>query len=94
VEVSTSRFTDPNAIITIPERCLIIRDETASLRACIDSLALEYREAIVLREIEQLSYREIAEITSAPLGTVMSRLSRARRQLKDCYLTHAAGGRQ
>lgn len=77
-----------------PERCLIIRDETASLRACIDSLPVEYRETVVLREIEQLSYKEIAEITSVPIGTVMSRLCRARRQLRNCYLMHATGGRK
>ena len=40
-----------------------------------------FREALVLRELEELSYREIADITGAPIGTVMSRLARARRML-------------
>jgi RNA polymerase sigma factor (sigma-70 family) len=45
-------------------------------------LSVEIREALVLREFEDLSYREIAELTSVPIGTVMSRLSRGRRQLQ------------
>jgi len=47
-------------------------------------LPLEYREAIVLRELEELSYKEISEIARVPVGTVMSRLARARRRLQQC----------
>ena len=51
------------------------------IRAAVAELPMEYREVLVLREFEELSYREIAAIIAAPIGTVMSRLSRARDQL-------------
>ena len=57
--------------------------DTAALRAALESLRPEFREALVLRELEGLSYKEIAEIADVPTGTVMSRLARARRQLQD-----------
>jgi RNA polymerase sigma factor (sigma-70 family) len=57
--------------------------ETEQLRAAIEELPLEFREAIVLKDIQGLSYREIAEIAGVPIGTVMSRLSRGRRRLTD-----------
>ena len=57
--------------------------ERAELRDALDQLPIEYREAIVLREIEGLSYKEIASVTGTPIGTVMSRLSRARRRLQE-----------
>jgi len=56
----------------------------APLRNCIESLPLEYREIIIMRELEELSYREIADIASVPIGTVMSRLARARKRLEEC----------
>ena len=52
------------------------------LQTALDRLQPEYREAIVLREIEGLAYREIAQVTGVPIGTVMSRLSRARKRLQ------------
>jgi RNA polymerase sigma-70 factor, ECF subfamily len=51
------------------------------LRQAIAALPVDYREVLILREFEGLSYREIAEVVSAPIGTVMSRLSRARDRL-------------
>ncbi len=56
--------------------------DTDVLRAALESLPLEFREALVLRELEGLSYKEIAEVAEVPVGTVMSRLARARRQLQ------------
>ncbi len=56
-----------------------------ALRAALEALPLEFREAIVLRELEGLSYKEIAEIAEVPVGTVMSRLARARRQLQNHF---------
>ncbi len=53
-----------------------------ALRAALESLPLEFREALVLRELEGLSYKEIAEVAEVPVGTVMSRLARARRHLQ------------
>jgi RNA polymerase sigma-70 factor (ECF subfamily) len=47
----------------------------------LEELPLQYREVLILRELEELSYKEIAKIVDIPLGTVMSRLSRARREL-------------
>ena len=54
---------------------------------CLDRLKLDYREALFLRDIEGYSYKEIADITQVPKGTVMSRLSRAREQLQKMMLT-------
>jgi RNA polymerase sigma factor (sigma-70 family) len=64
-----------------PEADLISKADEADLRAAIEKLPPEFREALVLRDIQGLEYREIAEITSVPVGTVMSRLARARRRL-------------
>ncbi len=52
-----------------------------ALRAALEALPVEFREALVLRELEGLSYKEIADVAEVPVGTVMSRLARARRQL-------------
>ena len=52
------------------------------VRQALEALPAEYREAVVLRDLEGLSYKEIAEIAAVPLGTVMSRLARARGRLK------------
>ena len=52
------------------------------LKEALEALPLEFREALVLREIEGLTYREISEVTGVPIGTVMSRLNRARAQLR------------
>jgi RNA polymerase sigma-70 factor (ECF subfamily) len=57
--------------------------DAAVLRAALDELPLEFRETLVLRHIEGLSYKEIAEVADVPVGTVMSRLARARRQLQN-----------
>jgi RNA polymerase sigma factor (sigma-70 family) len=56
------------------------------LRAALEELPVEFREVLILRELEGLSYKEIAEIADAPIGTVMSRLARARKQLQE-YLS-------
>ncbi|WP_163468205.1 sigma-70 family RNA polymerase sigma factor, partial [Klebsiella michiganensis] len=61
-----------------PEADLIARAEAAELEAAIDGLPPPFREVLVLRDINELSYREIAAMLSIPIGTVMSRLSRAR----------------
>jgi RNA polymerase sigma-70 factor (ECF subfamily) len=53
-----------------------------TVRAAIEKLPLEFREVITLRELEECSYKEIAEIAKIPIGTVMSRLARAREQLQ------------
>jgi len=64
-----------------PESLAIRRAERQEIDAAIASLPIVFREAVVLRELEDLSYRDIARITDVPIGTVMSRLSRARHLL-------------
>ena len=61
-----------------PEEALIAKASTAELELAIGALPPPFKETLVMRDITGLSYREIAEITGAPLGTVMSRLARAR----------------
>ncbi len=61
-----------------PEAVLIAKADADLLQRAIAALPLSYREVLVLREIEELSYREISDIMSIPVGTVMSRLARAR----------------
>lgn len=57
--------------------------EQERVRAAISQLSLEFREIIILREYEELSYQEIAAVLECPVGTVMSRLARARSKLRD-----------
>lgn len=64
-----------------PEKALIMSDDLARIDSLIGALPLELRETLVLRELEELSYRDIAQVTAVPIGTVMSRLWRARRML-------------
>jgi RNA polymerase sigma factor (sigma-70 family) len=64
-----------------PETELIAAVEAGRLEELVAGLPAEFREALVLRDIQGLNYREIAQITGAPLGTVMSRLARARQRL-------------
>ena len=64
-----------------PETAMVRAGEMATVRGAIETLPEPFRETLVLRELEELSYRQIAEITQAPLGTVMSRLARARAML-------------
>lgn len=65
-----------------PESAVLQNADAATVRRAIEELPPEFREALMLREMEELSYRQIAEITSVPVGTVMSRLSRARSLLR------------
>jgi len=68
------------------------RGEARALALAIAALALPYREVIVLREIEELSYREIASVADIPIGTVMSRLARARALLRRSPALRAVAG--
>jgi RNA polymerase sigma-70 factor, ECF subfamily len=73
-----------------PEKLFLQRADQELLRQALEALAVEFREVLVLRELEGLSYQEIAAVAGIPLGTVMSRLSRARRQLQQ-HLARCAG---
>jgi len=66
-----------------PETTLMKRCDSQLVMNAIDALPLHYREALLLCEVEEMSYQEIAKTLSIPVGTVMSRLSRARRTLRD-----------
>ncbi len=64
-----------------PEALLFQQDTVSRVRHALDELPAEFREAIVLREFEGMSYKEIAAVAGVPIGTVMSRLARARDRL-------------
>jgi RNA polymerase sigma-70 factor (ECF subfamily) len=78
---------DPAAVD--PEQALLRTGESQALTDAIASLPLGYREVLILRELEELSYKEIARIADIPIGTVMSRLARARGLLQRSPLLQA-----
>jgi RNA polymerase sigma factor (sigma-70 family) len=78
-------WTDPNPS---PEAMLLDRVDSETLAALVAQLPDEYREILILREIEDLSYKDIAVVTGIPVGTVMSRLSRARLALRKAWIKH------
>lgn len=67
-----------------PEIILLENINKQLLKQALEELPPEFREAVILRELEGLSYREIAGIADVPIGTVMSRLARARKRLQHC----------
>jgi RNA polymerase sigma-70 factor (ECF subfamily) len=64
-----------------PETAHALKVQTQLINEAIEKLPIECREVVIMRELEELSYKEIAQITEIPIGTVMSRLSRARKRL-------------
>lgn len=72
---ATAGFQDPEAV-------LLEKIDSKVLHQAIEDLPYEFRETLILRELEGLSYKQIATVVGAPLGTVMSRLSRARKELQ------------
>jgi RNA polymerase sigma factor (sigma-70 family) len=69
-----------------PEAAVLKERDATTIRKLVDALAEPFKETFVLREINNLSYREIAEAVGAPVGTVMSRLARARAMLRSAWL--------
>jgi RNA polymerase sigma-70 factor, ECF subfamily len=69
-----------------PEAQMLRDRDAVTIRQLVDALAEPFRETLVLREINNLSYREIAEAVGAPVGTVMSRLARARAMLRSAWM--------
>lgn len=69
-----------------PEKQLLRRFDGDTVRKLVAALAEPFRETFVLREIQNLSYREIADVAAVPVGTVMSRLARARAMLRSAWL--------
>jgi len=69
-----------------PEAQMLHRWDASTIRSLVEALAEPFRETFVLREIHELSYREIADVVGAPVGTVMSRLARARAMLRSAWM--------
>jgi RNA polymerase sigma-70 factor (ECF subfamily) len=74
-----------------PEVLLLRQADREMIRQALQELPVEFREVIVLRELEQLSYKEVATVAEIPLGTVMSRLARGRQQLQQNLVTRLGG---
>jgi RNA polymerase sigma factor (sigma-70 family) len=71
-----------------PEALILYRINQQRLRDALEALPVEFREVMILRELEELSYKEISAIAHVPLGTVMSRLARARKRLQRSLADH------
>ena len=78
---------EPNSDFTNPELRLVHDADVKMVRAALAELPLEFREVLVMREFEDLSYKEIATIADLPIGTVMSRLARGRKRLHSLLAT-------
>jgi RNA polymerase sigma factor (sigma-70 family) len=79
--VETARATPGDPDEETPETALIAKANTAGLEVAIAALPTQYRETMILRDVQGLAYREIAQVTGVPIGTVMSRLARGRDQV-------------
>lgn len=79
----------PDEATQTPEAKLISRAETERVRKALEALPITFKEVLVLREIEGLSYKEISAVTGLPMGTVMSSLSRARQKLREEFAVTA-----
>jgi RNA polymerase sigma factor (sigma-70 family) len=77
-----------------PEDMTLRADERRSLERVLQCLPEDYREILILREVEDMDYRAIAQLTGIPIGTVMSRLARARAALKKQWLMQPGEGRR
>jgi RNA polymerase sigma-70 factor (ECF subfamily) len=73
-----------NGLAPDQEQNTVDRERVGVLRTCIEMLPIDFREVLVMRELEEMSYQEIADTLGVALGTVMSRLSRARKRLQEC----------
>ncbi len=82
----------PSEHCDTPETALIAKADAERLEAAIAQLPLPFREALVLRDVQGLDYREIAQVTKAPIGTVMSRLARARHRLMASIAVESPAG--
>ena len=80
------------ASISNPEELLLESADRKVLRDLLNDLPAAYKEIIVLRDLEGLSYKEISSVTELPMGTVMSRLARARKKLQSGAIAIQAGG--
>ena len=79
---------DPESPDLSPEELLLQNADKQVVRLALEELPIEFREVVVLRELEGMSYKEIAEVINLPIGTVMSRLARARKRLQQSLTGH------
>ena len=77
-----------------PESLLFARADQEEIRRALEQLPVVHREIILLCDVEEMSYKEIAELAGIPIGTVMSRLSRARSSMRSLLRTKLQGARQ
>lgn len=75
-----------------PESEMLTRADQQSVQSALERLRVPYREVILLCDLEEMSYREIAETLAIPVGTVMSRLSRARKAMRELLASEVRGG--
>lgn len=83
----------PLTVSTTPESLLISQAKREIVQQALEELPVHFREILLLCEVEEMSYQEIAETLAIPIGTVMSRLSRARKALRGVLEQKIAGGR-
>jgi RNA polymerase sigma factor (sigma-70 family) len=81
----------PDSHVPNPEEVVLQNDNSSLVRKALQELPPRFREVLILRELEGMSYREIAEITGMPAGTVMSSLSRARDSLREVLTNYMNG---
>jgi RNA polymerase sigma-70 factor (ECF subfamily) len=86
-------FLPPDYHAPNPEELLLQSDSGTLLQQALENLPASLREVLILREIEGMSYREIADVTGVPLGTVMSSLSRARGRLRQTLTSVIRGNK-
>jgi RNA polymerase sigma factor (sigma-70 family) len=79
---------------TSPETVLLRQQDAAAIRRLIAALPQPFRETVVLREVNELSYEQIAKVAGVPVGTVMSRLARARSMLRSAWNTAEGATRE
>lgn len=82
---------DPADEAPDPEQRLVQQDTVARVRAALEALPEDFREVLLLRDIEGLSYKEIADVVRVPIGTVMSRIARGRGRLAESLRAEVTG---
>ena len=90
--VVDTKTNDPPDESLDPEALVIQRQTVDTVRQALEALPADFREVLVLRELEGLSYKEIATVVGIPIGTVMSRLARARERLQAALAASHTGG--
>ncbi|HWW83101.1 MAG TPA: sigma-70 family RNA polymerase sigma factor [Vicinamibacterales bacterium] len=89
---TTETVEEPADVALDPEALLMQRQTVARVRHLLEELPADFREVLVLRELEGLSYKEIATVVGIPIGTVMSRLARARERLMAAMTASSTSG--